>query len=217
MAGVSSRTRSSAAVDALGAYIVFAVDFPLLAELQGRRSSGRRSPGGFVAEVTRPCLSSAPYDSGEPLATARTEEGPYRAVPCTVHFQRLPSLARQETKVGVIACASTVPLIRGFTIVERKAADELSHFLRDARSPGPAPGEGSPVEAEALAVPADHGLGLDDDQHFLPARPKPVQCDPEGTIKGREPRPGSRLGVGGELLAQGKLDDRLLPASSEEG
>ena len=71
--------RSSAAVDALGAYILFAVDFPLLVELRGRRSSGRRSPGGFVAEVTRPRLSSAPYDSGEPLATPRTEEGPYRA------------------------------------------------------------------------------------------------------------------------------------------
>ena len=29
--------------------------------------------------------------------------------------------------------------------------------------------------------------------------------------------PVARLGVGGELLAQGKLDDRLLPATSEEG
>jgi hypothetical protein len=44
-----------------------------------------------------------------------------------------------------------------------------------------------------------------------------VQRDPEGAIKGGEPRPGSRSGVDGELLAKGKLDDRLLPATSEEG
>ena len=95
--------------------------------------------------------------------------------------------------------------------------DKLSHFSRDSRPSGPASGKGSPVEAEALAVPADHGLGLDDDQNSLPARPEPVECDPEGAIKGCEPRPGSRLGVGGELLAKGQLDDRLLPATSEEG
>ena len=77
--------------------------------------------------------------------------------------------------------------------------------------------ESSPVEAETLAVPADHGLGLDEDQYFLPARPEPVERDPEGAVKGCEPRRGSALGVGGELLAKGKLDDCLLPASSEEG
>ena len=66
-------------------------------------------------------------------------------------------------------------------------------------------------------MPADHGLGFDDDQYFLPATPKPVQCHPEGAVNGCELGPGSRLGVGGELLAQGKLDDRLLPATSEEG
>lgn len=34
--------------------------------------------------------------------------------------------------------------------------------------------------------------------------------------KGVEPRSGSRLGIGRELLAKGQLDDCLLPASSEE-
>ena len=101
-------------------------------------------------------------------------------------------------------------------VLERKAGDQLSHFLRDARPPGPASGKGSLVEAEALAMPADHGLGLDDDQYFLPARPELVECDPEGAIKGAESRRRSRLGVGGELLAKGKFDDHLLPAISEE-
>jgi hypothetical protein len=66
-------------------------------------------------------------------------------------------------------------------------------------------------------MPADHGLGLDDDQSLFPSRPEPEQSNPESAIKGREPWPGSRLGVGGELLAKGKLDDRLLPTTSEEG
>ena len=65
-------------------------------------------------------------------------------------------------------------------------------------------------------MPADHGLGLDDDQDLLPARPEPVECDPEGAGQGGESRCGSRLGVGGELLAKGQLDDRPLSASSEE-
>lgn len=94
--------------------------------------------------------------------------------------------------------------------------DKLSYFPRDARSSGPAPKEESPVQAEALAVPADHGLGLDDDQDLLPVRSELVACDPEGTIKRGEPRRGPRLGVGGELLAKGKLDDGLLLASPEE-
>jgi hypothetical protein len=64
-------------------------------------------------------------------------------------------------------------------------------------------------------VPADHGVRLDDDQYFLPARPEPVQCDPEGAVNGCEPWPGSPLGVG--VLAKGQLDDRLVPATSEEG
>ena len=76
--------------------------------------------------------------------------------------------------------------------------------------------ESSRVEAEALAVPADHGLGLDDDQDFPPARPELVECDPEGAIQGGELGSGAPLGVGRELLAKGQLDDCLLPASSEE-
>jgi len=39
VAGVNSRIRSNAAVDVLGAYIVFSVNLLLLVELRGRRSS----------------------------------------------------------------------------------------------------------------------------------------------------------------------------------
>jgi hypothetical protein len=60
-------------------------------------------------------------------------------------------------------------------ILEREAVDQLSQLPRDPRPPGPASGESAPIEPEALAVPADDGLRLDDDQRFLPARPKPLQ------------------------------------------
>ena len=43
-----------------------------------------------------------------------------------------------------------------------------------------------------------------------------MECDPEGTIQGGDPRSGSRLHVGGELLAKGKFEDRLLHTISKE-
>jgi hypothetical protein len=101
-------------------------------------------------------------------------------------------------------------------ILEREAVDQLSQLPRDPRPPGPASGESAPIEPEALAVPADDGLRLDDDQHFLPARPKPLQCEPEGAIQGREPGPGSRLRVDGELLAKSELDHGLLAPAPEK-
>ncbi len=70
---------------------------------------------------------------------------------------------------------------------------------------------------EALAVPANHSARLDDDKGVFPARPEPEERNPEGTIERCEFGLRSRLGVRCELLAQGKLDDRLLVAASEEG
>jgi hypothetical protein len=47
--------------------------------------------------------------------------------------------------------------------------DELAYFARHSGSPAPdaASREMPPVEAETGPVPADHGLGLHDDQHEL--------------------------------------------------
>ena len=66
-------------------------------------------------------------------------------------------------------------------------------------------------------MPTDHGVGLHDDQDFSPAWPELEERNPEGTIDRSEPRLQSRLSVGCELLAQSKLDDRLLIPTSEEG
>jgi len=47
-------------------------------------------------------------------------------------------------------------------------------------------------------------------------RPEPAECNPEGSID--LSKPGLvPLGVNGQLLAKGKLDERLPTAASEEG
>jgi hypothetical protein len=66
-------------------------------------------------------------------------------------------------------------------------------------------------------MPANDRVGLHDNENFFPTRPEPKERDPEGTIKRRKSGLRSRLRIGCELLAQSKLDDRLLISTSEEG
>ena len=66
-------------------------------------------------------------------------------------------------------------------------------------------------------MPADHCVGLNDDQGLFPSRPAPRQEDPEGPIGGSDPGFGSLLGVGSELLTKGEFDQGLLVPASEEG
>ncbi len=40
----------------------------------------------------------------------------------------------------------------------------------------------TPIEAEALAMPADHGFGLDDVEGSAPARPDVAEDIPEGAV-----------------------------------
>jgi hypothetical protein len=65
-------------------------------------------------------------------------------------------------------------------------------------------------------MPADHGVGLHDHQCLLPSRPQTDERNPEGSIEQRQPRPTLALSVDLELLAERKLDERLIPATSEE-
>ncbi len=65
-------------------------------------------------------------------------------------------------------------------------------------------------------MPADHGLGLYDDQIALPARPEARKRDPERAIERGQSRPRLPLRVDGELLPQGQLHDGLLLATPEE-
>ena len=90
-----------------------------------------------------------------------------------------PRQADGEAELRELALDRACPPV----ILECKATDQLLHFLRYARPSGTASGKSPPVGAEALAMPADHGFGLDDDQDFPPARPELVKRDPEGASR----------------------------------
>ena len=92
----------------------------------------------------------------------------------------------------------------------------MLRFLRDRRPSRPRRRDGAPVAAEALAVPAEHGLGLYDDQSAFPVRSDARKRDPELPIERRQPRSRVPPRVDGKLLSQGQLRDGLVVATPEE-
>ncbi len=96
------------------------------------------------------------------------------------------------------------------------ANDESLGLLRDGWPSGARGRDRAPVGSEAALVPADHCLGLNDDQDALPAGPESRESDPEGSINRRDPRPRMAASVDRELLAQGELDNGLIPAAAEQ-
>jgi hypothetical protein len=74
----------------------------------------------------------------------------------------------------------------------------------------------TPVELETPAVPANHRLGFDDDQGFLPRIPELGQPDPEDPIGRAQTRAPAGPLVGRELLSQGQiLEDERLSSPAE--
>jgi hypothetical protein len=64
-------------------------------------------------------------------------------------------------------------------VLIRQTSDEYASLLRDLWSAASRPGTPAPVKAEACAVPADHGRGLDDNEDVGPAGPEPAKGSPE--------------------------------------
>ena len=62
-----------------------------------------------------------------------------------------------------------------------------------------------PVQFEASPVPADDGLRLYDEEHFLPSRPEAAQENPKEPVRGFES--GLRVSYfqNGGLLAEGEI------------
>jgi hypothetical protein len=86
-----------------------------------------------------------------------------------------------------------------------------------AASSGPTR-ELGPVGAEAAALPAEDGLGRDNDQRLAPAGPDSGQAGPEQAVDRAKLWPRSRSLVDGELLAQGQVfEGKLAVAADEEG
>jgi hypothetical protein len=66
-------------------------------------------------------------------------------------------------------------------------------------------------------MPSDYGFGLHDDETGLPSRPESKKGNPEGAVKRGKARARILVGVGRELLAKRKLDDRLFTLAAEQG
>jgi hypothetical protein len=86
-------------------------------------------------------------------------------------------------------------------IGEGHGADELGHLRIDGRTTGSAASRlPVPERAEALSVPANYGLGLDDMERLAPPCPSLREPHPEEAIEGTEPRPLRAGAEQGELL-----------------
>ncbi len=87
-------------------------------------------------------------------------------------------------------------------IGEGHGADELCNLASDRRSTGStASGLPVPEGAEALPVPANDGLRLNDMERFAPPRPPLREPHPEEAIESSEPRSLRAAAEQGELLS----------------
>ena len=97
-----------------------------------------------------------------------------------------------------------------------ESTNEGLHLSRNYRPSGSVLRDRSPVEPKSPAVPADHGVELNDDQDLFPSRPDLRQEDPEAPIGRSDPGSAAFLGVCGQLLTKGEFNDRLLVSASKE-
>ena len=66
-------------------------------------------------------------------------------------------------------------------------------------------------------MPADDGLGLDDEEGVFPARPEARHCHPQRAVDRGEVRARVLLRIDCQLLAKGQLDEHLVAPTPEEG
>jgi len=108
-------------------------------------------------------------------------------------------------------------LPRSPAVLRRHPHDEFLDFSRDRGTARTGRRNRSPVPAEPLAMPPDHGLGANDDKVLPPAWPESGERDPERAVQQSLLRPESFPGIGCKLLLQGQVDDCLLATTSDEG
>ena len=99
----------------------------------------------------------------------------------------------------------------------RHGGDELSNFRAESRPANPGSRLPRPVEPPALAVPAQHGLGLDDHQVLSPPWPEAPEPYPNNAILTAE----ARVAIGPEgdleLVAEDDVFKRDVATRSKEG
>jgi len=79
----------------------------------------------------------------------------------------------------------------------------------------PAAGLPAPESAEALPVPANHGLGANEVERLAPPRPPVGEPHPEGSIEAPELRSLRSAAEQGELLPERQVLEREVSAGSE--
>src|SRR5258708_20280085 len=86
---------------------------------------------------------------------------------------------------------------------EGHGTDELGDLRIDGRTTGSTASRlPVPERAEALPVPANHGLRLNDMERFAPPCPPPREPDPEDAVEETDPRSLGAAAEQGELLSQ---------------
>ncbi len=78
----------------------------------------------------------------------------------------------------------TVNLSSTPAILVRQSTNECLQLAGDRRSPGPRLRDGPPIEAEPLAVLANHCFRFDEDDGVFPARPEPESITQNARSRG---------------------------------
>src|SRR5258708_7856825 len=89
-------------------------------------------------------------------------------------------------------------------VLLRQSPDQNANLLGDLRSTALRPGSPAPIETEPGAVPADDGVGFDEDQDVRPAGPTLAECRPEESVQGVQCWPWPFPFQHGKLLSEGE-------------
>ena len=101
-------------------------------------------------------------------------------------------------------------------IRSRHGAHEIRKLRGDRRSTrSPAAGLPSPEGAEALPVPANHGLGANDVERLSPPSPRVGEPHPEESIEAPELRSLRLAAEEGKLLPERQVLEREVGAVSQ--
>ena len=101
-------------------------------------------------------------------------------------------------------------------VLLRQSSDQNANLLGDLRSSAAWSGSPAPIETEAGAVPADHGVGFHQDQDVRPAGPTPPEYGPEESVAGVQSWPRSFPFEHGDQLSEGKNFEGGITSTAKE-
>jgi hypothetical protein len=173
---------------------------------EGDPEDGTRTPA-YVADGSTSANRArhAPWPRAVRAAHARLRVGPRlwvrQRVVCSDDAARRPLQGRRPS---VNARRSPSRVLGG------DSTDERSELRIDRWTSASVSALRGPVELEALAMPADHGLGLHDDQSVVPVWPQAAEGDPECAVRLGQPGAFGLALHNGQLLSQGEVLEREL-------